>query len=114
MRVRATHLGLSRDERKYQIAQLSLLLAGSQMPMVLLGGFNILWQPRALAPLARLGFEHRSVRSFPTWTIPLLALDRIFADTPAAAIQRCWRHETPLARTASDHFPIVAEVQVAR
>ncbi len=113
IRVCATHLGLTRRERKYQIAQLSMLLAGNQTPTVLLGDFNIWWQARALAPLARLGFEHITVRSFPTWTTPLFALDRILANPPAV-IQRCWRHDTPLARTASDHFPILAEIEVQR
>ena len=112
LRVCATHLGLKKRERRFQIEQLSSILTPNQKPTVLLGDFNVWRYTRELAPFARLGFEHLEVRSFPTWGMPLAALDRILV-SPPAAIHRCWRHDTPLARATSDHFPVVADVEIA-
>jgi len=41
--------------------------------------------------------------------IAMAALDRILVRAPLR-IRRCWRHDTPRARIASDHFPLLAEI----
>jgi endonuclease/exonuclease/phosphatase family metal-dependent hydrolase len=112
VRVGATHLGLAKLERKSQIIQLARLFSAEQQAKVLLGDFNVWRTGQELAPLSRLGFRQIKVRSFPTWRMPLLALDRILAGSPAL-LQRCWRHDSRLARSASDHFPLLAEIQLA-
>lgn len=111
LRVCATHLGLTSRERRHQIGRLAELLDGDQFATVLLGDFNVWCGSRELRPFARLGFQHLKVRSFPNWWVPLFPLDRIFAVSPVA-IRRCWRHVSPLSRVASDHYPIVAEVEI--
>lgn len=112
LRVFATHLGLARRERRWQIEQLCSRLAAGRGPSLLLGDFNAWRGGMELQPITALGFNHLPVRSFPTWRRPLLALDHIFSRSPVVAL-RCWRHDTPLSRVASDHYPVVAEFQVA-
>jgi endonuclease/exonuclease/phosphatase family metal-dependent hydrolase len=110
LQVFATHLGLVRRERRWQIERLCSQLALGQGPSLLLGDFNVWRGGGELHPIAARGYMHLPVRSFPTWRRPLLALDHVFCRTPAVAL-RCWRHDTPLSRVASDHYPVVAEIQ---
>jgi endonuclease/exonuclease/phosphatase family metal-dependent hydrolase len=42
---------------------------------------------------------------------PLFALDRIWV-APSGSLRRLFGHATPLARVASDHLPLIAEVVV--
>lgn len=109
LRVCVTHLGLVPRERREQLRRLAELLGDGPDAAMLLGDFNVLRGSGALAPLAAVGLQHRPVRSFPTWPFPLVALDRILARAPLT-VTRCWRHDSPLARIASDHYPLVAEV----
>jgi endonuclease/exonuclease/phosphatase family metal-dependent hydrolase len=107
----ATHLGLTRRERGFQIQYLCARLAARRGPSLLLGDFNVWRGGKELRPITALGFNYLRVRSFPTWRRPLVALDHIFSRSPAM-LQRCWRQDTPMSRIASDHYPIVAEIQV--
>jgi endonuclease/exonuclease/phosphatase family metal-dependent hydrolase len=107
----ATHLGLRRAERGFQLAQLATLLNADGKPAVLLGDFNVWHYPRELAPIRSAGFAHQRVYSFPTWPYPMFALDRIFARAPLQ-IRACQRHDSRLARMASDHFPLLAELEL--
>lgn len=107
----ATHLGLRWRERRQQIRSLQKLLDKRQDPMVLLGDLNLWGRGLALRTLESIGFGQTSVRSFPTWPTPLFALDRILVHPPAR-IESCRRYDTSLARMASDHFPILAELQL--
>lgn len=109
LRVCATHLGLRRAERRLQLARLAELLGPGDEATVLAGDFNVWQHPRELAPLAATGFVHERVYSFPTWPYPMIALDRIFARKPVGII-RCHRHTSAVARVASDHYPVVAEL----
>lgn len=104
-----THLGLRIHERQRQILHLSALLSEQPPPTILLGDFNVWRHTRAFASLTAAGFSHIPVQTFPTWPLPVLSLDRIFAQAPLR-VARCWRHDSPLARIASDHFPLVAEI----
>jgi hypothetical protein len=47
-------------------------------------------------------------RTFPSW-MPVLALDRIYADGPAV-LQDISVYRSPLARLASDHLPLVGHL----
>lgn len=109
----ATHLGLRRAERGFQLARLATLLKTDRTPSVLLGDFNVWHYPRELAPITSAGFAHQRVYSFPTWPYPMFALDRIFARAPLR-ISACRRHNSRLARIASDHFPLLAELELDR
>jgi endonuclease/exonuclease/phosphatase family metal-dependent hydrolase len=110
LRVVATHLGLSRCERRTQVGRLLEHLDSREGPfMALLGDFND-WLPgrSVLHQLEeKLGIGPR-LRSFPG-TCPLLALDRIWVH-PRSALLSQRVHRSPAALRASDHLPVVATV----
>lgn len=107
----ATHLGLSSRERRIQIAGLARLAAESPHPTILMGDFNIWYTRGALAPIRRAGFAGKTVASYPSRPWPVLALDRVFARSPAV-VTRCWRGTGATTAMASDHLPILAEVDL--
>ena len=111
-RMLATHLGLDWRERREQIGRLAELIRDDQGPVVLLGDFNILIGKLGFGQLRRVGMRATHVRSFPTWSVPLLALDRVLVREPSSLI-RHWRHCSPSTTVASDHFPLVAELELA-
>jgi endonuclease/exonuclease/phosphatase family metal-dependent hydrolase len=110
LRVLATHLGLTTPERSDQLRRLADLLLDDLRPAVLLGDFNVWLTRRPFVELRNLGFTYTDIRSFPTWSFPMLPLDRIFVRAPTV-IKRCSRHDSPNARLASDHFPVVADLE---
>lgn len=112
LRIFATHLGLGRMERQAQMRRLVALLKDDKRGAVLLGDFNVWWRSGALRQLSAIGFAHVPVRSFPTRPSPIVALDRILVRFPLT-LRRCWRHDSALARVASDHFPVLAELRFA-
>ncbi len=110
LRVIATHLGLRSGERR---AQWKLLLThlgdAREPPLVVLGDFNH-WRrrDRALAAIdLRLGATPL-LRTFPS-SRPLFALDRLWLQ-PRGALLALGVVATPLARVASDHLPLRAEI----
>ncbi|MGB0722538.1 MAG: endonuclease/exonuclease/phosphatase family protein [Gammaproteobacteria bacterium] len=109
LRVYATHLGLRPAERRAQVRGLLRLIDDHAGPALLMGDLNHPWAWPGLRPLRRAGFRHRAVRGFPTRPFPLLALDRIMARAPAR-IGRCWIERNPRTAQASDHYPLLAEV----
>ena len=109
-RVVTTHLGLRPAERRYQIRRiLSLLEAGSADVTALMGDFNewylwgrpLRWLNRTFAPMP-------SPATFPSHR-PFLALDRLWV-RPRQQLISLAPHRSDLARTASDHLPLVAEL----
>jgi len=108
-RVFATHLGLASRERRHQLAWIGTLLGQSAGAAILMGDFNVWFGRAAFRPLQDSGFSGTHVRSFPTWLKPLFPLDRVFARAPARVV-KSWRSEELPVRTASDHFPIVADI----
>jgi len=110
LRVVATHFGLAPWERRAQARRvLELLEPRSTALEVLLGDLNewFLWG----RPLRWL---HRAFAQTPapaTWPArrPLFALDRLWV-RPRAALASLARHDGPLARSASDHLPLRAEL----
>lgn len=111
-RLAATHLGLRPAERGYQIQRLATLLADDGLPSLLMGDFNVWRGSGALAPLIDIGFVQQPLRSFPTWRMPLFPLDRILL-RGTSRVPRYWRYDVAPAALASDHFPIVLDLDGA-
>jgi endonuclease/exonuclease/phosphatase family metal-dependent hydrolase len=110
LRVVATHLGLRPGERRYQIRRiLSLLEAGPADVTVMMGDLNewYLWG-RPLRWLKRTFEPMPSPATFPSHR-PFLALDRMWV-RPRHKLISLAPHRSDLARKASDHFPLVAEL----
>ncbi len=114
-----THFGLGRRERWLQAQLLTSdeWMSGTDAPLVLLGDFNSLGWSR---PFRLLGRRLRNVRSlipatkrvgtFPTaW--PIIALDHVFV-SPTLHPTRVAAHRTALARVASDHYPLVVDLEL--
>jgi endonuclease/exonuclease/phosphatase family metal-dependent hydrolase len=109
-----THLGLLPGERRIQVRRLLDALAETRdRPIVLCGDINEWFAVgRPLRWLeARLG-RLPGLPTFPS-SRPLFALDRIWI-RPWALRQRLAVHDTPAARAASDHLPMVAELDLGR
>ena len=109
--VLAAHLGLRVRERRFQVRQiLDYLDSVKNTLLVVLGDFND-WLPgRSVVHVLdeRLGRQPRPA-SFPVaW--PMVALDRVWVH-PTCALRRVFTHSTPTGRVASDHFPVVAEIE---
>jgi endonuclease/exonuclease/phosphatase family metal-dependent hydrolase len=108
----ATHLGLGVRERRRQLDSIAQYVSASQGPAVMLGDFNV-WLGRSeFRPLISIGFTTTSIRSYPTWLRPLLALDRVLVRPPARFV-RSWREAGEQIVLASDHFPVVAEIEIS-
>ena len=112
-RVIAVHLGLLRRSRLAQTkALLDAFLKMSPMPTIMLGDFNE-WRRVRRSALAALEPVFGSLPlqpSFPS-RLPFLPMDRIL-DWPPSLITHFKIHDTPIARLASDHLPLVAEVDL--
>jgi len=109
-RVLVCHLGLNAAERTLQVHQLvELLRTPPGAPAILLGDLNQ-WFPwwGPARPLNALFGGHPLRRSFPA-RLPLLPLDRIFV-RPGRRVQRVVAHRSRLARQASDHLPVYADL----
>jgi endonuclease/exonuclease/phosphatase family metal-dependent hydrolase len=109
-----THFGLGRRER---LVQVTALLGPSWIgdpairpPILLLGDLNSLpGGPVHRAISAQLrDLNPNGAPSFPTYR-PLIRIDHIFASDDITA-QRAGVHRSPLARRASDHYPVLADL----
>ena len=114
-----THLGLGRSERRLQTELLTsadwLAASNGGAPLILLGDFNSLPGSRPHRTLSRhlrdvrqLVQPQRAHRTFPT-SFPALAVDHIFVNAGLRPV-KVSVHRTSVARVASDHFPLVAEL----
>jgi endonuclease/exonuclease/phosphatase family metal-dependent hydrolase len=109
------HLGLARYERKIQLRTFleSHPFSGlhDETPVVVGGDLNDVYGGlgQLLSPAGFRGVERRPL-TFPAWG-PVRALDAIFVrgDLDYLALSRC---DSALARRASDHRPLVAEVRL--
>jgi endonuclease/exonuclease/phosphatase family metal-dependent hydrolase len=116
LRVIATHFGLHAAERRQQANQLMAAL-GEPAPanrreahaVLLMGDLNE-WRGRrgAIRSLDRNLGPSAAAPTFPSW-MPVLALDRIYADGPAV-LRDVGVYRSPLARLASDHLPLVGRL----
>lgn len=112
VRLLATHLGLRASERRDQIDKLLQRVARFSAPVhVLLGDLNE-WLSWA-RPLRRLRGVFGPVSAPATFPArrPRFALDRIWVK-PASAVRHLTAHRSPLARIASDHLPLVADLKL--
>jgi endonuclease/exonuclease/phosphatase family metal-dependent hydrolase len=111
LRVLATHLGLKPAERRQQAWRLLAYLPEAEvdLPTALMGDINVwfLWG----RPLRCLYRHFASTPATATWSsaLPFLALGRIWA-RPRRDVLVVAAHRTPLARQASDHLPLCAEL----
>ena len=112
LRIVAAHLGLRVRERRFQVQQLLSYLDSVRHSLVIvLGDFND-WLPGRTAAHVldqRLGAAAR-LRSFPS-SRPVLPLDRIWI-RPVSLLRRMFVHTSALARRASDHLPVVADLDL--
>jgi len=116
LRVIATHFGLHAGERRQQANQLMAALRESlpanrrEAHAVLLMGDLNEWRGRrgAIRSLDRSLGPSAAAPTFPSW-MPVLALDRIYADGPAV-LSDVGVYRSPLARLASDHLPLVGRL----
>jgi endonuclease/exonuclease/phosphatase family metal-dependent hydrolase len=110
VRVIATHLGLGASERRMQLARIVEIADSSDRLTIVAGDFNVI---RASGRALRDVFAHFgmtvSPRTFPS-IAPMLALDRI--GVRGASVTTLDAHRDRLARVASDHLPLVAEIEV--
>jgi len=115
LRVVATHLGLRPGERREQVQRLIAVIESDvPHPTVLMGDANewFLWGRPLRWLHTHFREEPAAPRTFPSWR-PMFALDRIWV-SPVGRLQRLARHASPLARIASDHLPLKAEIVVSR
>lgn len=111
--VASGHLGLNNQERHRQVDQLLSDLRFAQfahLPTIVALDSND-WRDTLISgPLARHGFTQVTsplsrFRTFPAY-MPLVALDKVFV-RGAVMIHSACTVRTKLARTASDHLPVV-------
>lgn len=116
LRVLATHFGLHAGERRLQANRVTAALGESAAvirhaphAVLLMGDLNE-WRGRsgAIRVLDRRLGPSAAQRTFPSW-MPVLPLDRIYADGPAMLRDICV-YRSPLARLASDHLPLVGSL----
>lgn len=113
LRIVTTHLGLRPAERRDQVRRLLAAIdAGPPAPLVLMGDVNewFLWG-RPARWLHRDFHARPAPATFPAWR-PVLSLDRIWV-RPVRLLRHLAPHSSALARVASDHLPLVAEISVS-
>jgi endonuclease/exonuclease/phosphatase family metal-dependent hydrolase len=112
VRVIVTHLGLLPGERRTQVRRLlDALGSATATPTIICGDVNEwLAVGRPLRWLhARLG-RTAGVPTFPA-AFPVFALDRAWVH-PQAALRALGAHASAAARLASDHLPLVADLEI--
>ena len=115
VRVIATHLGLSRSERRAQWRKLltAVAAAPAALPTIVLGDMNEWFRFSATLRDAHLILgEPLAPVAFPSFA-PFLALTRIWV-RPVGAIVSIDVHRTPTSRRASDHLPVKAVIDVEK
>jgi len=113
VRVITAHFGLERRERSAQARIVGgMIERETKRPVVVAGDLNDWWPGSEIVrQISRsLGGPvwPRGPRSFPSGR-PLMSLDRILC-RPTENIQRMIAHRSVLARAASDHLPVVADI----
>jgi endonuclease/exonuclease/phosphatase family metal-dependent hydrolase len=109
VRIVTTHFGLRNHERAAQWLRLFEHWRTCATPAVLLGDFNLWWRRgRLLAAIEQHLGPTPALRTFPSRR-PVFALDRLWSQPPSA-LRSIRVVRTPLARVASDHLPLRAEL----
>ncbi|MCB9897463.1 MAG: endonuclease/exonuclease/phosphatase family protein [Planctomycetes bacterium] len=114
------HLGLSGIERRWQVQRLldhpQLRHLDARSRLVIAGDTNDWTGALPRGRLARDGFEcvtgrrTKALRTFPSWR-PVGALDRVFVRGPLRCAHLV-RPRLPLAVAASDHLPVVLDLEL--
>jgi endonuclease/exonuclease/phosphatase family metal-dependent hydrolase len=112
------HLGLSGVERKMQLRKFlasdPFARLDHRTPLLVAGDFNDVWGtlgPKLLEPAGFSGLE-RPIRTFPAYA-PIRALDSLYVKGNLR-IERVYASRLALAREASDHLPLVADLRIER
>ena len=108
----ATHLSLVDRTRQRQIRSLLQHPQLQEGPAVLLGDMNAWRKCKGTQELSEAMERHHNrdwPSSFPA-ARPVLALDRVYAHR--AKVLSIESHDTPSARRASDHLPVIALVEL--
>jgi endonuclease/exonuclease/phosphatase family metal-dependent hydrolase len=111
LRVFVCHLGLTLWERHFQVRRLIKALGPDRKsPVLMMGDFNLVTSffPKLRRMTRRLGHVPL-VTTFPSF-FPLLSLDRIWLQ-PKASLVSVTAHRSALSRVASDHLPLVGQIQ---
>ncbi len=112
VRIVATHLGLRPGERRHQMRRILRMIDKTSAEVtILMGDFNewFLWG-RPLRWVRRRFGTMPAPATFPSHR-PVLALDRIWIHPPERLLS-LRPHTTRPATLASDHLPLVAEVEI--
>jgi endonuclease/exonuclease/phosphatase family metal-dependent hydrolase len=110
------HLGLSGFERKIQLRRFldshPFVHLDHRTPILVAGDFNDVWGTLGRKLLVPAGFRGltRPIPSFPAYA-PVRALDALYV-RGRLEIQRVFRSRLDLAKRASDHLPLIADVQI--
>lgn len=120
LRVVNWHLGLAEKERHWQVDRLlnhQLFREGGDLPTLLVGDTNDWRNTLADGPLAEHGFVHVTkpisrFRTFPA-TLPVGSLDKIYL-RGAVSVSRAHVVRSKLAKAASDHLPLVADLRMTK
>jgi len=112
------HLGLSEAERRQQLRTFLACrpFAGldHRTPILVGGDFNDVWGTLGRRLLEPAGFRGpaRPIFSFPAYA-PLRALDSLYV-RGHVELQRLHRSRLAVAQRASDHLPLIAELELLR
>ncbi|MCC6523566.1 MAG: endonuclease/exonuclease/phosphatase family protein [Polyangiaceae bacterium] len=110
------HLGLSGLERKVQLRRFldSHPFAGldGHTPVIVAGDFNDVWGTLGPKLLVPAGFRGMSmpISTFPAYA-PVRALDAVYVRGDVDIVH-VFRSKLDVARRASDHLPLVADVKI--
>ncbi|MCT8267221.1 endonuclease/exonuclease/phosphatase family protein [Afifella sp. JA880] len=110
LHVIAAHFGLGFAERRHQASFAAEITRPEASATIMLGDFNE-WQWRGAVRQVLLQAlpERTPERTFPAH-LPLLSLDRIYG-RPAGLIAKSF--VDPAGRRASDHLPLIADIDLA-
>jgi len=111
LRVIGVHLGLTPGMRKRQLRTLSDHMAPGAGPVLLAGDFNTHATDARIRSI--LGHDMQVVspgHSFHS-ALPFAPFDRFVLNDPRIALD-CHVHRSDLARRASDHLPVVADLDI--
>jgi len=110
------HLGLSGFERKIQLRRFldshPFTHLDRRTPIVVGGDFNDVWGtlgPKLLMPAGFRG-QHSPLATFPAYA-PVRALDSLYV-RGRLELKHIFRSHLGLARKASDHLPLVADLEM--
>ncbi len=113
LEVIGVHLGLTRRNRIAQLRALSSYLETVKHPVLIAGDFNAWRQDDGMGEA--LGDRFTIIQPGNSFhaSRPIAALDR-FALTGNVGYASAWVHASPLAKRASDHLPIVIDLDLPK